>query len=165
MKEITSVVDITLKIPPLFKNFPNENEIVEVFVANTPKDVEDYIAEYYTEHKPNVFSYTQPGMNNRFGSTLINVSATPVQVPTHALQTWFQIMNESDEPVYIGGKDVTVGNGWSKLEASDTTEKYYELSRDSWMVSANPVDVKVLWGISTESGNREKRTYIGYRNA
>lgn len=152
MKEIVSTIDITLKIPKNFRGvFPNSSQLTIAFTANTPKSVPDYVAEWYTEMKPHIFSYTTAGMNNNFGSDVVTVnSSTPTRVPVHAFANWVQFMQEDETAtaiVYAGGKDVSAANGWAALQKYDTSEKYYENLKDMWLISdIDDVTVKILWG-------------------
>lgn len=56
MPKIIANIDITLKIPPNFKNLNPSNTWLEIeFTAEEPKEVTQQIADYYTKNRPQVF--------------------------------------------------------------------------------------------------------------
>jgi hypothetical protein len=66
MKNIISTIDITLEIPVKMRGiFPNKKPLTIEFEANTPKSVEDYIAEFYCENRPQVFKLTEEAMKDK----------------------------------------------------------------------------------------------------
>lgn len=58
MPNIISKIDIQLVIPPKMRGiFPNEKTMRIDFEAETPKEVPDYVAKYYTSNKAKIFRY------------------------------------------------------------------------------------------------------------
>lgn len=58
MAELICKVDKRLVIPPKFKGFPNEEELVIDFIAGEPKEVPKYVAEYWTKNYPHIYKDT-----------------------------------------------------------------------------------------------------------
>jgi hypothetical protein len=57
MSRIVTRADITLKIPPHFKNLTGKEPYVQEFKAGVPVEVPERIAVYYTKSWPGKFRY------------------------------------------------------------------------------------------------------------
>jgi len=63
MAQIVSKIDITLKIPPRFKNLTGKEALVIQLKEGIPATVSDAIADYYIRSRPNIYRYADISEN------------------------------------------------------------------------------------------------------
>jgi hypothetical protein len=149
MATLTSTVTQNLIIPKKMRGlFPNESTFAIALVANTPKTVPEYVARYFAQMRPHVF--TANISTAKSGTEIITVGTDAVRSPVFPNAKWMQFMHEeAGANVWIGGSDVSAANGFAALAQYDTTERYPvgRNGNEFYLISDTAgVPVKVLWG-------------------
>lgn len=79
----------------------------------------------------------------------LTVGVNAVQIPDNSNASWVQFMHEhATAKVYIGGSDVTTGNGFGALTNGDTTERYPVCNTNIFYAISDTagVTLRIMWG-------------------
>lgn len=140
MPKIISKIDTTLTIPPYMrKKFPNKEELKIDFKAETPVEVPEFVAEYYTDKK-------------NYGSKIFRLAnepkpAEPVKEPEPERFDPVEWISDNYQNVEESIKQLD----WNQLRAVAKTMKM-----NSTGISRERLEEKIVYDVAVKEKQQEE---------